>query len=197
MPVDTETFYGHYDHMVGQVQKLNDISHEQIMDALFLFRKHPRVIFCAMGKPSFAVNKVVYTARSFGLDWHSLDVAHAFHGDAGIIKRGDLLVYVSKSGETKESVDVAQYFKDWDSIAIVSDKDSTLSKLCNHELRIPIDGEGSPFEHAPMASTTLYMIVMHSILCDVVKYTGCTIQEYARNHPAGKIGQDLKKEINA
>jgi len=65
------------------------------------FSTFPRVIFCTMGKSAYACRKVVYTARSYGLNWHDLDVCHAFHGDAGLIKEGDLLIYVSKSGETK------------------------------------------------------------------------------------------------
>jgi len=56
--------------------------------------------------------------------------------------------------------------------------------------------EGSPFDHSPMASTTLYMIILHAILCDIVAYAGCTLTQYAFNHPSGKIGKDLSTEIN-
>ena len=168
----------------------------QIKDEISLFSQYDRVIFCTMGKSAFACRKLVYTARSYGLEWHDLDVCHAFHGDAGIIKPNDLLVFVSKSGETKETVAVANYFDNWESIAITSNKDSILNKICKNEIVIPVKTECSPFGFAPMISTSMYMIVLHGILCETVIGKGLTIEEYAKNHPAGKIGKDLKDAIS-
>ncbi len=151
-----------------------------------------RVIFCTMGKSAFACRKIVYTARSFGLDWHDLDVCHAFHGDAGIVKDGDLLIFVSKSGETKETIDVAKYFSDWDTVGVSSVVDSTLNKECKDNIIIPVPEEASPFGYAPMISTSMYMIVLHAILCETVEKRGIELSQYARNHPAGKIGENIK-----
>jgi len=181
------------DASVGVAHLLDNINAKQVQIAIDLFRKYPRVVFGSMGKPAFAVNKVVYTARSFGLDWHNLDVTHCFHGDAGIVKRGDLLVLVSKSGGTSETNEVADYFNTWDRLAVTSDPKSRLADICDYQLIIPVLKEASPFGYAPMMSTTLYMIVLHGILCDSVKYSGCTLEEYARNHPGGDIGLELAK----
>ena len=146
-----------------------------------------------MGKSAFACRKVVYTARSYGLEWHDLDVCHAFHGDAGIVRDGDLLVFVSKSGKTKETIEVADYFSNWDTISVTSDKNSPLSVACKENIYIPIAEEGSPFGYAPMISTSMYMIVLHGILSEVVDAKNIKIEEYARNHPAGNIGDKLRK----
>lgn len=168
---------------------------KDVEDILHKFFNHERVIFCTMGKSAYACRKIVYTARSYGLDWHDLDVCHAFHGDAGLIKEGDLLVFVSKSGETKETNDVAEYFSDWETIAISSNANSNLSKICKTHLEIPVLEEGSPFGFAPMISTTLYMVVLHAILCECVENSSIKIQDYARNHPSGKIGKMLKERL--
>lgn len=165
-----------------------------INDILLLFLRHKRIVFCTMGKSAFACRKVVYTARSYGLDWYDLDVCHAFHGDAGIIKDNDLLVLVSKSGETHETVEVARYFSKWETVSVTSNSESALSKLCKNDLHIPVFSEASPFGYAPMISTSLYMIVMHGILSYVVQNSNCTIHDYARNHPHGSIGQLLAKQ---
>ena len=178
----------HIDKNLQNIKLLKSPSQKIIDD----FTNHKRIIFCTMGKSAFACRKTVYTARSYGLDWHDLDVCHAFHGDAGIIKKGDFLVFVSKSGETKETVDVAKYFKDWKTLAITSNQDSTLAKICKSNFYIPVIEEGSPFGYAPMISTTMYMIALHSFLCETVYKNNITIEEYARNHPAGKIGESLK-----
>jgi len=189
-----EEYQHHIEEVYKSMQGLSQVDSKELEETIKLFRHHSRIIFGSMGKPAFAVNKIVYTARSFGLDWHNLDVTHCFHGDAGIVRRGDLLIFVSKSGGTKETNDVAKYFKEWNSLAVTSHKDSELARVCEHKLIIPLESEGSPWGYAPMISTTLYMVVLHAILCDAVKYSGCTLEEYARNHPGGDIGAELEKE---
>ncbi len=181
-------------HIRDMKDELNALRIKDIEPILELFYDYDRVVFCTMGKSAFACSKVVYTARSYGMDWHDLDVCHAFHGDAGIIKENDLLVLVSKSGGTKETIEVAKYFKDHTKIAIVSEPGSELAEECDHVLNIPVRTEGSPFGYAPMVSTTLYMVVLHSILCEVIEYTGISIEDYAKNHPSGSIGKRLQLE---
>ena len=181
-------------HIRAMKNELSALHLENIDEILELFFSYDRVIFCTMGKSAFACAKVVYTARSYGLDWYDLDVCHAFHGDAGIIKENDLLVLVSKSGGSKETIDVAKYFKNHTRIAVVSDPGSELAEECDHVLNIPIRTEGSPFGYAPMISTTLYMVVLHAILCEVIEDIGITVEAYARNHPGGDIGKKLQLE---
>ena len=184
---------------LAEVQKtikagIFELNTNEAIKAAELFRQSKRIVICSMGKPAFACAKAVYTAHSFGLDWVDLDVTHAFHGDLGVVREGDLIVIVSKSGETKETNDVANYLDElgYVQLAITSGKDSTLSNLCEFALHIPLEHECSPFGYAPMASTTLYMIVLHALMCEAVEANNCTIEQYARNHPGGIIGEKLK-----
>jgi len=169
----------------------------EIVKAVELFCNYKRIVICSMGKPAFACAKAVYTAHSFGLDWVELDATHAFHGDIGVVREGDLIVIVSKSGETKETNDVAHYLDElgYTQLAITSGKDSTLSNLCEFTLNIPLNNECSPFGYAPMASTTLYMIVLHALMCEAVEANDCTVDQYARNHQSGEIGKKLKLSL--
>lgn len=184
------------DHLNIMKDELSELKMKNIDPIIKLFLHHNRIIFCTMGKSAFACAKVVYTARSYGLEWYDLDVCHAFHGDAGIIKRGDLLVLVSKSGETKDVIEVAKYFDTYPKVAVVSDNDSTLTRFCDHTLYIPIKEEGSPFGYAPMTSTALYMIVLHAILCEVIEKSDVTLADYAKNHPNGDIGRRLDEKLS-
>ena len=81
-------------------------------------------------------------------------------------------------------------------LAITSGENSTLSCLCSFTLNIPLDDECSPFGYAPMASTTLYMIVLHALMCEAVEANNCTIEQYARNHPNGEIGEKLMGRLD-
>lgn len=179
------------DHLNIMKQELDQLEVQGLNTVIDLFNQHSRIIFCTMGKSAFACAKIVYTARSYGLDWHDLDVCHAFHGDAGLIKSGDLLVFVSKSGETQEVLDVARYFDQHTRIGVSSHAGSQLSEICDANLIIPVLDEGSPFGYAPMTSTTLYMIVLHGVLCETIENAGISLEEYARNHPGGSIGRQL------
>ncbi len=183
-------------HLEEMKKELSNLTITEIDLVLKLFNQHNRVVFCTMGKSAFACAKVVYTARSYGLEWYDLDVCHAFHGDAGLVKRGDLLVFVSKSGETDEVVKVAEYFKHYSTIAVVSNEDSKLAKLCDQTLLIPVNEEASPFGYAPMVSTTMYMAVLHAVLCEVVENSDLTVADYARNHPDGDIGRQLDEKLS-
>ena len=183
--MNNNPYTNHIELTLSSLQKIPDVAKlNGIIERFF----NKRVVFCTMGKSAYACRKVVYTARSYGLDWHDLDVCHAFHGDAGIVKPGDLLVLVSKSGETKETIAVAEYFSSYETVAITSGEDSSLSALCDEHIYIPVETEGSPFGYAPMISTTLYMILLHGIMCVVVEQSDLTIEDYARNHPFGTIG---------
>mgnify|MGYP001311585446 CR=1 FL=1 len=190
--MDENTYTNHINSAITNVAKLP--SRNEIQNEIKLFSSYDRVIFCTMGKSAFACRKIVHTARSYGLQWYDLDVCHAFHGDAGIIKRGDLLVLVSKSGETKETVQVSEYFSDWEKIVVCSNAESTLSKTCSNNIIIPIKTEGSPFGYAPMISTVMYSLVLHGILTEVIESKNCKVEEYARNHPSGKIGEMIKND---
>jgi len=180
-------------HIQKTAEQLSNIS-QLDNEILKKFKQHDKIIFCTMGKSAFACRKIVYTARSYGLDWHDLDVCHAFHGDAGIVKPGNLLVLVSKSGNTAETVAVAKYFSEFETISITSNPDSTLSRLCKNNIDIPVESECSPFGYAPMVSTTLYMVVLHAIMCEVIEDSNITIEDYARNHPGGSIGRRLAND---
>ena len=129
-------FTAHLAELLSSTAFLGDY---QLPDSLLEKFAGRRVIFCTMGKSAFACRKLVYSARSFGLDWHDIDVCHAFHGDAGLIKKGDLLVFVSKSGETQETLKMAEYFCDWDTIAVCSGQSSRLANVCKDTIFIPVE----------------------------------------------------------
>lgn len=171
------------------------LNEDQAKQAVKLVRKNKRIVICSMGKPAFACAKTVYTAHSFGLDWVELDATHALHGDIGILKPNDLIIIVSKSGETKETNEVAHFLHHhgYTTLAITSGNKSELTEWCDHKLIIPVGSECSPFGFAPMASTTIYMIVLHALLCEAIDAEGVTLVQYAKNHSAGKIGEDIRK----
>lgn len=135
-------------------------------------------------------------ARSFGIKWTVIEAGDAFHGDFGALTDKHIIGYVSKSGNTEELLKTAEYLKGRPAFAITSNPTAKILAYTNTQnLIIPIDDEGSPWNHAPFVSTALYLIVMNALLAEVIERKGVTKERYAWNHPGGTIGKDLKKEL--
>ncbi len=136
-------------------------------------------------------------AHSFGVGWTVIDAAEAWHGDFGKLKEKHIIGYITKSGNTEEIITTAEYLGPRDSFAITSNPDADILKFTTEEsIIIPIEDEGSPWNHAPFVSTPLYLIIMNALLAEVIERRGITKEDYFFNHPGGQIGKDLKKELN-
>jgi len=138
--------------------------YQYLKNKLVPFCNTDRVFFVAIGKNLPILQYVSEVANSFGLEWRTLNAVHLLHGDSGILKFNDRLVFVSKSGETTEVIQAARHLPNA-SLCITSKKNSSLSKECSEEVVIPINDEGSPFGYAPMASCEILLLIMNAVLC--------------------------------
>ena len=185
----------HINRVKGSIDAI-DLVQTQVDNIQTLFTENTNnICFVGIGKPSFAISKVVYTANSYGLHWKKLDSSLAMHGNLGILEPTDLIIFVSKSGTTFETIELCEYIRDdYTTLAISSVDNSPLVKLCNHKLIIPIEDEGSMFGYAPMISTTMYLMIMHALLNIAVISAGVTYEQYAKNHPGGGIGKEITQQ---
>ena len=160
---------------------------------------HP-IAWITVGKNIPVALTNIRLSRSVGISWTVIDAGEAFHGDWGGLKDNHIIGYVSKSGNTEEVLRAAQYLKDQGrtnkAFAITSNKDAKILLYTTvQNVIIPIEDEGSPWNHAPFVSTPLYLLVMNSLLAETMVRTGVTKEEYFFNHPGGTIGRDLKEEL--
>lgn len=148
-----------------------------------------RVVFTGVGKSGHVARKVASTFASLGKPAHFVHAAEASHGDLGMIARGDIVVAISNSGETKELAPLLDFCALFTIpvIAITSTITSTLAQkatavLCHGVLKDVAFG-------APMASTIASMAIGDALAACVTAQIGMTFNNFQEFHPAGSLGE--------
>ena len=155
--------------------------------------------FTGIGKNGFVAAKVSSTFNSLGIRSIFVDPVNTLHGDMGIFTEKDLLWAISKSGETEELIVFVKNLIKNDFrniIAVVSIADSTLSRLSEKSLLVPVSTEGDHLELAPVASSVVYMAVLQSIAVEVSSLKGFDKKNFVRNHPGGTLGKTVVDDGN-
>jgi len=157
-----------------------------------------RVIVTGIGKSAIIANKIVATLNSTGTPSIFMHAADAIHGDLGIIKKDDVIICISKSGNTPEIMDLVPFLKMTKNplIAITGDTNSSLAKNSSVVLSSHVDIEICPNNLAPTNSTTAQLVIGDAIAATLVKIKGFTSNDFAKFHPGGSLGKKLYLKVN-
>lgn len=152
-----------------------------------------KVIVSGLGKNVPICEKFVGSMVSMGLEASFLHTNSAVHGDMGLVKDGDLVILLTKSGETTESIYLARLLKEreihmW---LLTFAGESTLAKEIPDSLVLDLGHEGDLWNIMPNNSTTMNLIVLQGLAMMVAKELGVEIGDFKRNHPGGHIGEVL------
>lgn len=152
-----------------------------------------KIIVSGLGKNVPICEKFVGSMVSLGMDANFLHTNSAVHGDMGIVKGGDLVILLTKSGETQESVYLAKLLqeRDVDLWLLSFEEKSTLAEMIPNRIILKLSHEGDLWNIMPNNSTTLNLIVLQGLAMQVAKERGLTVEDFRRNHPGGHIGQVL------
>ena len=157
-----------------------------------------RVIICGIGKTAIIAQKIVATLNSTGSPSIFLHAADAIHGDLGMIQKNDIVLILSKSGETEELKVLLPLIKNFGNktIAIVCNADSYLAKNVDFCLHTPLAQEADPNNLAPTTSTTLQMAMGDAMATSLLALKGFTPNDFAQFHPGGSLGKQLYLRIH-
>ena len=157
-----------------------------------------RVVVTGIGKSAIIANKIVATLNSTGTPSIFMHAADAIHGDLGIIKKDDVIICISKSGNTPEIMDLVPFLKMTKNplIAITGDTNSSLAKNSSVVLNSHVDVEICPNNLAPTNSTTAQLVIGDAIAATLVKIKGFTSNDFAKFHPGGSLGKKLYLKVN-
>jgi arabinose-5-phosphate isomerase len=154
-----------------------------------------RVIVTGMGKSGHVGRKIAATLASTGKPATFVHPAEASHGDLGMIAAGDVVLALSKSGETAELRDIIAYSKRF-SIplgAMTCEKDSTLARAAAAALILPDAPEACGETQAPTTSTTMMMAAGDALAVALLRARGFSAHDFSGFHPGGKLGAALKR----
>ncbi len=176
------------------LEKLIEAVDEEFARAveLILSRKG-RVIVTGIGKSGIVGKKIAATMTSLGTPAIFLHPTESLHGDLGIVSRDDVILAISKSGNSDEFVTLLPLFKRWDIpiIAITANRDSELSRQADVIIALPGVKEACPYDIAPTVSTTLTMAIGDALAIVLAYEKNFRLEDFAELHPGGAIGKRI------
>jgi len=156
-----------------------------------------KVVILGVGKSGIIGQKIAATMTSAGTAALYLHPSDALHGGLGIVQPDDVVVVLSNSGETDEIVAMLPYLKNRGVpiVAIVGNLNSTLARRADAVLDATVDQEACPLNLAPTTSTTVALAIGDALAMTVMKVKGLTSDDFAVNHPAGRLGKRLTLRV--
>ena len=176
------------------IKNLVDLIDENFENAIkLILDSKGRVVVTGIGKSAIIANKIVATLNSTGTPAIFMHAADAIHGDLGIIKKDDVIICISKSGNTPEIKDLVPFLNMNNNplISITGDVNSFLAKNSAVVLSSYVDIEVCPNNLAPTNSTTAQLVIGDALAVTLVKIKGFTSDDFAKFHPGGSLGKKL------
>lgn len=160
-----------------------------------IYNCNGRVVVSGMGKAGLIGQKISATLSSTGTPSFFLHPAEGLHGDIGMVKNGDIVIFLSNSGETEEIIKIIPPLKKIGVkiASITSSKDSSLGKLSDFILEYGKIKEACPLGLAPSSSTTAMLVIGDAISLTLLEMRNFTLEDFALYHPGGNIGKRLLK----
>lgn len=157
-----------------------------------------RVIVSGIGKSAIIGSKIVATLNSTGTPSIFMHAAEAIHGDLGIIQNDDIIILLSKSGNTPEIKNLIPFIKQRNIsiISITSEPNSYLAKNSDYLLNSRIEEEACLNNLAPTTSTTAQLVIGDAIAICLSKINGFNENDFAKHHPGGILGKKLYLKVD-
>lgn len=183
-----------FDHSIHSLDE--KIFARWVDEAVEVLRAGHKIVVTGLGKNVPICDKFVGSMISMGLEAYFLHTNSAVHGDMGIVKDGDMVIILTKSGETSESIYLARLLKErkvnlW---LLTFEQESTLTREIPNSIVLDLIHEGDLWNIMPNNSSTLNLIVLQGLAMQIAKKLELPIEQFKRNHPGGHIGEILKDE---
>lgn len=162
-----------------------------------ILQSNGRVVITGIGKSAIIANKIVATMNSTGTPALFMHAADAIHGDLGMIQEEDIVICLSKSGNTPEIKVLVPLLKRRGSklVALVSNKNSYLAEHADFVLNATIAEEACPNNLAPTTSTTAHLAMGDALAVCLLELRNFSSEDFARYHPGGALGKQLYLKV--
>lgn len=180
---------------VQNLAEMIDDDFERCVHAIL--NSNGRVVVTGVGKSAIVGQKIVATLNSTGTPALFMHAADAIHGDLGMIQANDVVILISKSGNTAEIKVLIPLLKRTGVtlIGMLSNKDSYLAQSVHHVLHAYCAKEADPLNLAPTTSTTVALALGDALAICLLENRGFTTQDFAKYHPGGALGKRLYLKV--
>ena len=182
-------------------QALRSVSDEEFKQLISLSQEiitsGKKIVISGLGKNLPVCRKFVSTMNALGFDCRALNASNALHGDMGMIRDGDMLIVLSKSGETKEIISMLKALENRNvtTFLITFSSDSTLAKSIDNKICIDLAHEGDLWNVIPNNSTVINLIILQKLSVELATMNNLSFKnDFLPNHPGGAIGEKYNNE---
>jgi len=181
---------------IENLTKLIDENFEACVNEIYLAKG--RVVITGIGKSAIIANKIVATLNSTGTPSLFMHAADAIHGDLGMIQKDDIVICISKSGNTPEIKVLVPLLKRRGSklVALISNTNSYLAQQADFVLNATIAEEACPHNLAPTTSTTAHLAMGDALAVCLLEMRNFSSQDFAEYHPGGSLGKQLYLRVS-
>jgi arabinose-5-phosphate isomerase len=176
------------------IAKLVDFLDENFVNAVeIIYKSKGRLVVTGIGKSAIIAQKIVATLNSTGTPSLFLHASEAIHGDLGMVQRDDVVICISKSGNSPEIKVLVPLLKRFGNklIAITGNTTSFLGKESDFVLNTYVETEACPNNLAPTNSTTAQLVIGDAIAVCLMEMENFTAEDFAKYHPGGALGKKL------
>ena len=176
------------------IANLNNLLDNNFSSAVeLIYNSKGRVIITGIGKSAIIASKIVATLNSTGTPAVFMHAADAIHGDLGLILKDDIVICISKSGNTPEIKVLLPLIKKAQNkmIAMTGNMDSFLAQQADFILNTFVEKEACPNNLAPTTSTTAQLVMGDALAVCLLKLKSFTSKDFAKYHPGGALGKKL------
>ena len=181
------------------VANLTSYIDETFLEVLdLIYNSKGRLIVTGIGKSAIIGTKIVATMNSTGTPAIFMHAADAIHGDLGIVQPDDVVLCISKSGNTPEIKVLVPLIARMGNkiIAMVSNVDSFLAQHADYVIRATVDKESDPNNLAPTSSTTTQLVMGDALAVCLLQMRGFSQEQFALYHPGGSLGKRLYLRVS-
>jgi arabinose-5-phosphate isomerase len=163
-----------------------------------IYNSKGRVIITGIGKSAIIANKIVATLNSTGTPAIFMHAADAIHGDLGLILKDDIVICISKSGNTPEIKVLVPLIKSGNNkmIAMTGNEKSYLGQQADYVLNTFVEQEACPNNLAPTTSTTAQLVMGDALAVCLLELRGFSSKDFAKYHPGGALGKRLYLRVS-
>ena len=183
----------------GAIKQLGGLLDDQFEKAILaLSDSKGRIVISGIGKSAVIAQKIVATLNSTGSPAIFLHAADAIHGDIGMMQQEDIVIIISKSGESPEIKILVPLIKNFKNtlVAIVGNTSSYLAKKADFIINTTVDQEACPNNLAPTTSTTAQLVIGDAIAICLMEQKGFEVADFAKLHPGGALGKKLYLRVH-
>ena len=176
------------------ISKLADFVNDSFAEAVeLIYNSKGRVIITGIGKSAIIANKIVATLNSTGTPSVFMHAADAIHGDLGLVLKDDIVICISKSGNTPEIKVLIPLLKNAKNtlIAITGNMKSMLAEQADYVFNSYVEKEACPNNLAPTTSTTAQLVIGDALAVCLLDLRGFSSDDFAKYHPGGALGKKL------